>query len=153
MYSIDIVKFRDVYPGVLEDLMTIHYAEMKERLEDLGNVVSPFNPRLKEYYEAGDEGYLLTFILEKDWKAIGYCNMYITQDMHNQDLIAEEDAIFVLKEERNGIGAKFTKFILNNLKNRGIKHLTVSARTDPRVTKLWKRLGFKEIATQMQYIF
>jgi ribosomal protein S18 acetylase RimI-like enzyme len=73
--------------------------------------------------------------------------------MHNSDLIAQEDTIYVVPEHRNGIGRKFTKVILAELKERGVKRLNVSAMTDLRATKLWKRLGFKELATQMTYTF
>jgi ribosomal protein S18 acetylase RimI-like enzyme len=73
--------------------------------------------------------------------------------MHNNDLIAQEDTVFVLKEHRNGIGKKLVKFVVEELRSRGVKRLNVSARTDLRVAKLWKRMGFKEAATQMTYEF
>jgi GNAT superfamily N-acetyltransferase len=73
--------------------------------------------------------------------------------MHNQDLIAKEDTVFVLKEHRNGIGKKLVKFVIEELRGRGVKRLNVSAMTDLRVAKLWKRMGFKEAATQMTYEF
>jgi GNAT superfamily N-acetyltransferase len=59
----------------------------------------------------------------------------------------------VLPEHRNGIGKKFIKVILEELKERGVKRLNVSAMTDLRAAKLWKRIGFKESATQMIYKF
>jgi ribosomal protein S18 acetylase RimI-like enzyme len=73
--------------------------------------------------------------------------------MHNGDLIAQEDTIYVLPEHRNGIGKKFVKIILDELKERGVKRVSVAALTDLRVAKLWKRMGFKETAIQMMYIF
>jgi GNAT superfamily N-acetyltransferase len=73
--------------------------------------------------------------------------------MHNHDLIAQEDTIFVIKEHRNGIGKKLVRFVLEELKTRGVKRLNVSAKTDLRVAKLWGRMGFKEAATQMTYEF
>lgn len=153
MYTIVIEKFRDAWETSLKELMTIHYAEMEKRLLSEGINCSPFNPRLNAYFEAGDEGYLLSYILRLDDKSIGYCNLYLTQDMHNSDLIAEEDALFVLEGYRNGIGRRLSKFILDDLRSRGVKRFCVSARTDPRATKLWARLGFKPSATQMQYDF
>jgi predicted N-acetyltransferase YhbS len=73
--------------------------------------------------------------------------------MHNGDLIAQEDTIFVLKDHRNGVGKKLVKVILEELKERGVKRVLVSAMTDLRVAKLWARMGFKEAATQMIYTF
>jgi predicted N-acetyltransferase YhbS len=73
--------------------------------------------------------------------------------MHNFDLIAKEDTIFVIEEHRNGIGKKLVRAVLEELKHRGVKRLHVSAMTDLRVAKLWSRMGFREAATQMIYKF
>jgi ribosomal protein S18 acetylase RimI-like enzyme len=151
-YVITVEKFAETY-NELEPLYQQHYAEMTERLGKNGIKCSPFNPRLDKYAEAGEAGWLLTFVLRADGKACGYINVYITNDMHNQDLIAQEDALFVINEHRNGVGKKLVQFGLEELKKRGVKRLNVSAMTDLRVAKLWKRMGFKEAATQMLYTF
>lgn len=151
-YDVKIEPFKDVYEE-LEPLYKQHYAEMTARLLEQGIRVSPYNPRLDRYYKASEEGWLLTFVLRSDGVAVGYSNIYLTNDMHNDDLIAQEDTIFVTKDHRNGIGRRMSKYILEVLKSFGVKRLTVSARTDLRVAKLWKRMGFKETAIQMAYIF
>ena len=151
-YEITIEKFGPTYKE-LEPLYRQHYSEMTERLEANGLECSPYNPRLDEYIKAGDGGWLLTFVLRLEGKAVGYSNVYITNDMHNGDLIAQEDTIFVLKEHRNGVGKKLVKVILEELRERGVKRVSVSALTDLRVAKLWKRMGFKEAAIQMLYTF
>mgnify|MGYP003335101384 FL=1 len=92
-------------------------------------------------------------LFRSDGQACGYSNVYLTRDMHNQDLIATEDTVFVLKEHRNGVGKQLVRFILDDLQRRGVKRLLVSAMTDLRVAKLWGRMGFKEAATQMVYTF
>ena len=145
-------NFTDTYRE-LEPLYRLHYAEMVARLEEAGILYSPYNPRLEEYGKASDGGWLLTFVLRSDGAACGYINVYITNDMHNNDLIAQEDTLFVVKEHRTGVGKKLVKFGIDELKSRGVKRLNVSAKTDLRVAKLWKRMGFKEAATQMTYQF
>lgn len=151
-YEITLEKFKETY-SELEPLYRQHYSEMVERLAGQGVHYSPYNPRLDEYIKAGDGGWLLTFVLRLNGKAIGYSNVYITNDMHNQDLIAQEDTIFVLKEHRNGVGKKMVKHILEELRVRGVKRVLVSAMTDLRVAKLWGRMGFTGVATQMIYKF
>jgi len=96
---------------------------------------------------------LLTYVLRLNGSACGYANVYLTNDMHNGDLISQEDTLFVLKDHRNGVGKKLVQFVLEDLKSRGVKRLMVSAMTDLRVAKLWSRMGFKEAATQMIYEF
>jgi ribosomal protein S18 acetylase RimI-like enzyme len=96
----------------------------------------------------------LTFIVRtEEGKAVGYCNVYVTNDMHNHDLIAQEDTIYVVPEHRNGIGKKLVQFALEELRRRGVKRVMVAAMTDLRVAKMWRRMGFKELATQMIYRF
>lgn len=151
-YEITTENFKDTYLE-LEPLYRTHYAEMTERLKGQGIEMSPYNPRLHEYGEACDRGDLITYVLRCDGVACGYSNVYLTRDMHNQDLIATEDTIFVLKEHRNGVGKKLVVYGLQDLKSRGVKRLLVSAMTDLRVAKLWNRMGFKEAATQMIYNF
>jgi len=151
-YTFHLGRFKETYEE-LEPLYRQHYAEMTDRLEKNGIPYSSYNPRLDRYISAGDRGDLLTFVLRFDGEAVGYSNVYLTNDMHNGDLIAQEDTIFVLKEHRNGVGKKLVRVILEELKERGVKRVSVAALTDLRVAKLWKRMGFKEAAIQMMYTF
>ena len=151
-YAFSVESFKDTYLE-LEPLYRQHYKEMTDRLSEAGILYSPYNPRLEEYGKASDGGWLLTFVLRSDGAACGYANVYVTNDMHNHDLIAQEDTLFVIKEHRNGVGKKLVKFVIEELRSRGVKRLNVSAKTDLRVAKLWKRMGFKEAATQMTYQF
>lgn len=152
-YTFSVEKLRDVY-AELEPLFRQHYAEMTARLEGDGFPVSPYNPRLDEYYKASDGGWLLTFVVRKDGVPCGYSNIYITSDMHNHDKIAMEDMLFLAKEHRkNGVGKRFVEYGLQEMRKRGCKRLVVSALTDLRVAEIWRRMGFKDLATQMQYTF
>ena len=151
-YTIALENFKATYLE-LEPLYRQHYSEMAERLKGQGVEISPYLPRLNEYGAACDRGDLLTFVLRLDGIACGYSNVYLTNDMHNHDKIATEDTIFVLKEHRNGVGKKLVSFVLDDLRGRGVKRVLVSAMTDLRVAKLWGRMGFKEVATQMIYTF
>jgi GNAT superfamily N-acetyltransferase len=151
-YSIAIEDFDNTYHEI-EVLYREHYNEMAERLAKNEIIVSPYNPRIDEYSKACKGGWLITMIARCDGKAVGYCNVYITNDMHNRDLIAQEDTLFVTKEHRNGIGKKLVQFGIEELRKRGVKRLNVSAMTDLRVAKLWERMGFKNAAYNMIYTF
>lgn len=139
--------------GELVILYGRHYAEMQARLASQGIEISPFNPRYKDYFEAFDAGYLINYVIRLDGAAVGYSNIYLTNDMHNGDFIAQEDTIYVLPEHRNGVGKRFSKFILDDLRGRGVKRISVTAITDLRVAKLWERMGFKHTAHHMTYTF
>lgn len=138
----------------MQALYRRHYGEMQLRLAGQGVHLPPYNPRLDQYFNAGDQGHLLHFVVRAETgDAAGYSNIYLTNDMHNGDLIAREDTIYVLPEHRNGIGRRLSKAILGNLKERGVVRLNVTALTDLRVAKLWKRMGFREVGLEMTYIF
>lgn len=151
-YTIAVERFTETY-AELEPLYREHYAEMQARLLSKGIATSDYNPRISEYIKADKGGWLLSFVLRHDGAARGYGNVYITNDMHNGDLIAQEDTIFVTKSHRNGIGRKLMKFGLDELRKRNVRRGYVSAVTDLRVAKLWRRMGFEEVAVQMVYAF
>jgi len=73
--------------------------------------------------------------------------------MHNGEPIAQEDTIFIEKAHRNGIGRKLALFILDELRRRGVKRVTITPVTDLRVGKIWQRMGFRPMAQVMTYIF
>lgn len=151
-YEIHLEKFGEVYDEVCF-LFAEHYAEMQRRLESKGIKVSPFAMRVKVYEAYNDQGWMRFYVLRKDGNPVGYGIVYVTQDMHNGDQIAQEDALYVLKEHRNGIGKSLVRHVIADLAQLGVKRLIVSAVTDLRVSKLWRRMGFKDLAMQMVYEF
>jgi GNAT superfamily N-acetyltransferase len=151
-YTYSIEKFHDIWQE-FEPLFRAHYSEMLERLASQGIEFSPFNWRLDEYLKASHAGYLIMYVARLDNKPVGHCAVYITNDMHNMDLIAQEDALYISKEHRKGIGKNLVRFGLIDLRNRGVKRLNVSAMTDLRVAKLWERMGFKHTCANMTYTF
>lgn len=138
----------------LEPLYRRHYSEMKSRLEKDGFSIGDYKPRLSLYFPAFEGGWLLNFVARTNaGEAVGYANVYLTNDMHNGDSIATEDLIYVLPEHRNGLGSKIVKFALEELRNRKVKRVVVSPVTDLRVAKIWRRMGFREVAVRMTYEF
>lgn len=143
----------DLNYNELEPNYRRHYEEMRERLAADGIEVSPYNPRLEAYFRAFREGWLLNYVVRFDGAPIGHANVYLTNDMHNGDLIAREDMIYIVPEHRKGVGRQLVKHILGDLEKRGVKRVMVSALTDLRVSKLWRRIGFEDLALQMVYQF
>lgn len=151
-YEISIER-GDLNFAELEPIYRQHYGEMKSRLDADGVPIGEFNMRIEAYFEAWSEGWLINYVARKDGRAVGYCNVYLTDDMHNSERIAQEDALYVLPEHRRGVGRDLVKFALADLEARGVKRVHITPVTDLRVGKIWKRMGFKEVATQMMYVF
>jgi len=137
----------------LDPLYRQHYAEMQFRLKADGIPIGPYNPRLDEYFKAMDGGWLLTYIVRDQETVVGYSNVYLTNDMHNGEFIAQEDTIYVLPEHRNGIGRKLVLHILKDLRQRGVKRANITPVTDLRVGVIWRRLGFRPVAEVMTFVF
>jgi L-amino acid N-acyltransferase YncA len=137
----------------LEPLYRQHYATMRERIEATGVPMSAYNPRIEEYRKAADGGWLLNFVLRCGGKAVGYANIYLTNDMHNNDFIAQEDTIYVDKQHRNGSGRLLARFVHQDLKARGVKRLNVTTATDLIVSKWLARQGYKHTAHCMTLVF
>jgi hypothetical protein len=127
-----------------------HYGEMKARLEKDGIAnIPPFNMRETQYVHAWSAGYLLNYTARYRGAPVGYFNVYLTNDMHNGDLVAQEDAIYMVPDHRKGAGMKLAKFGIADVKARGAKRMIVSAVTDTRSEILARRLGFKPMAVEM----
>lgn len=137
----------------IEPLYRRHYAEMKSRLDSDGIPIGDYNPRLNEYFASMDRGDILTFIVLENGTVVGYSNMYLTNDMHNGELISVEDTIYIVPEHRNGIGRRLAKTIMDHLRSLGVKRVTITPVTDLRVGKIWERMGFKPVAQMMTYNF
>lgn len=152
MIEFHLVNGIEWHPAI-DSLCRKHYAEMKARLEADGHKIGEYNPRLDAYFDGVRRGDLLTFIVLENGTLIGYSFIWLTNDMHNGELIAQEDTIYILPEYRNGTGRKLAKFILSELESRGVKRVTISPVTDLRVGKIWQRMGFKPVAQLMTYHF
>ncbi|RWL45307.1 MAG: N-acetyltransferase [Mesorhizobium sp.] len=146
-YVIAIENFNEAWPDI-EPLCRTHYGEMQARMAAEGMKIGDFNPRLNIY---GSASHLLCFVVRKEGEAVGYAFIWITQDMHNSELISKEDTIYMRQDHRNGIGRRFTKHILAELKARGCVRAHVTIATDLRVAKMCERVGFKRSAIAMTY--
>lgn len=152
-YRITIENFGAAYVDV-QPLLVRHYGEMQARLEGQGMRCPPFNPRLGTYVASSDSGDILLFVVRSEkGEAVGYALIWLALDMHNSELISQEDAIYVRPDHRNGIGMKLTKHILNELRSRGVKRAHVTTMTDLRVAKLCERVGFRHTAHAMTLFF
>ena len=151
-YTVALERISENY-AEMEPIYRQHYAAMQERMAGSGVQMSGYAPRTKQYFEANDGGWLLHFVLRCDGQAVGYSNIYVTNDMHNGELIAQEDTIYVVPEHRNGSGRLLARSVHAELKTRGVKRLNVTTATDLRVSKWLERQGYKHTAHCMTLVF
>jgi GNAT superfamily N-acetyltransferase len=152
-YAFALENFADTY-AEMEPIYRRHYGEMQARLKADGVEIPPFAPRVDQYRKANEAGYMLLYIVrDVEGRAVGHSSLYLTNDMHNGEFMAQEDTIYILPEHRNGVGKRLVRFILDDLKRLGVKRVMITPVTDLRVGKIWQRMGFRPVAQVMTYTF
>ena len=151
-YVFGIEKLTDTIADT-DRLWREQFAQMNERLSAAGVKTYPYNPNYKGYLASNDAGILIYYTARRHGKLVGHSTIYLFNSMHDQTLMAREDTIFVTAEHRKGVGRLLTKFILQDLKSRGVTRGIVQVITDLRVEKLWNRMGFKTTGVTMQIDF
>jgi hypothetical protein len=149
-YTVTADNFRDTYDE-LKDMYEAYYKEMCAR-ETLP--CPDYNPRVDEYMRLGDIGEMITYVLrDEEGVAKGCCNVFLANDMHNQDLIAIEDTIYIAPDSRGGKGKAFGQCILQDLQSKGVKRFIITVLETSGIAETCRKAGFRDIATQMVYTF
>ena len=147
-YTISLEDYNDT----LQELMPMYrraYEEMLGFVPESSNR-QEFNPWIEAYTLSNVEKTLLLFVVRKGTEAVGYCIMFVTRDLKDNQLMAYEDYIYLEPGHRNGLGKYLAKFIIAELAARGVKRVTVSVLKGTGLELVWSRLGFKVTATQME---
>lgn len=151
-YTYAVEKMADVWDE-FEPLARMQYAEMVDRLAPMGREHAPFNPLKETYLSYNERGLLTLFTIRHDGVPVGYAMVYVMPDMHNQELVAREDTLYVHPDHRRGVGRNLVKKILEALRVSGVKRVEVEVTTDPRVAHAWRRMGFQDTSTRLSYYF
>lgn len=152
-YRVSLESYEKTYTE-LYALYEAAFTEIANRLKEDGVVLAPFNPLVSEYINLERTGGLLTYVLrDAAGEAKGFCTVYLANDMRNGELMAQEDAIYIMPECRTGVGKTLVRCILMDLQKRGVRRVIISALDAFGVAKIWRRIGFRDLATQLIYSF
>ena len=144
----------DVFRDVQAEVGTLHAAYYKEMVARSEMPRAEYAPRTEEFLRMGDIGEMVTYILRDESKvAVGFCNVYLANDMHNGELIAIEDTIYIIPNFRGGLGKAFGQCILEDLKPRGVKRFIITVLDVAGIADTCRKAGFRDIASQMEYTF
>lgn len=147
-YKVAIESYKDTYEE-LKHLYKQCYEELALIAVKDGRIYPKYDPWLRSYNETDEVGALVLYVVREFGIAVGYCLMYLTQDTRTQKLVTYEDSLYMLPDHRNGIGMMLGKIIVQDMKLRGVTRIFLSA-INNRVVNMWKRIGFKPIATTME---
>jgi GNAT superfamily N-acetyltransferase len=147
-YSFSVENISESY-GEMRPLYEQHYAEMRNNFMSNGVELGPFKPNEDMFHDAVRAGNFIGYVARFNGEPVGYFNFYLTNDSLDGELVAHEDALYAVKDHRNGLGKQLLKFAVEQLKRHDVKRLYVTGSTDPRVSNLWSRMGFKPVAQVM----
>lgn len=147
-YKISIESFPDTF----EELRPLYEKAYKEMMENLpsGILREKYDPWISAYLEAHEAKTLILFVVRLEGIAVGYCIMFISQDTKDSKLIAYEDYIYLQPEHRKGLGKLLVKFIVNELRARGINRIYIFPIPSTGLYKVWGRMGFRVTGIAME---
>jgi len=151
-YTMHIERFDKTYPE-MEPLYRQHFAEMRERKAAFGIKIDDYDLDTEGYFAYAASGQLISYVARCDGAPVGYALIYYARDHRTGEIIATEDALFVMPDHRNGIGRKLIMFVLAELRKTNVKRLQTTVAGDRRVASLLARMGFKNTAIEMTYAF
>ena len=149
-YTVSLESYINTY-GELSALHKAAFDEVVDKLASDGVKLSPFAPNLDEYKLLEQNGNLLLYVYREmdSGSPIGFCAVHICNDLRNGDLMATEDAIYILPAHRGKLGVKFVKCIFNDLTNRGVRYCLINSLNSFAGHNIWRRLGFRDYAMQL----
>jgi GNAT superfamily N-acetyltransferase len=133
-----------VLDGVFDQLKMLHKSHWDET-EAYRN--SEFSPRYDLLVDYWNRGLLLIWGLFNDTgDLVGHLSMYVTTSVHTGEMIATEDALYVLPEYRKGYGAALSRQMLSDIRKVGVSECWATCKPATRVGMMLKRLGFSHVA-------
>lgn len=101
-----------------------------------------FAPDFDRYNAYEVAGMAILFTVRDDGRMVGHGLMYICPSMHTQQIIATEDAMFLLPEYRRGRNAlRLYQFVEQECAKRGAVEIMVTAKPDTGAARILEHLG------------
>ncbi len=133
------------FADCLEELKPLHIAHWMETENYRQGL--PFNPNYERYKTFAEVGFYRLFTARDNGKVVGNIGMYVTQSMHTQTKIAQEDTLFLLPEARRGFTAsKFIRFVESVLVSEGVEEINITIKRTNAMDVLMRRLGYTHAA-------
>lgn len=106
----------------------------------------PFAPSFERYDEYDRAGWYFEATMRDQGRLVGYCGIYVVPSMHSQQMIATEDALFILPDYRRGRNAlRFIQFLEMECRQRGVVEVNITSKNEA-VKRLLEHLDFPVVA-------
>lgn len=140
---------KEEYNGVtfqverLADCFDEVVAQHQAQWDEVEKVREDLNPDYEGVLARERAGTYVLFTARKDGELVGNTGCYLFRSMHNQDLSAKEDTMYLAPEVRKGRTAiKFFRYCESQLRRTGVEEITVQVKTTNKAYMLWEREGY-----------
>lgn len=109
-----------------------------------------FRPDKNRYCHFNDIGYLRVYTARDDGRLIGYAGMYVTRNMHTQEMLSSEDYWFLEDNyRRTRTSVRFYHFVEQSLIDLGVTTITmtVSLNNASQASQLLEKLGYRHVSS------
>ena len=108
-----------------------------------------FNPKYQRYVDYNKIGFYQFFTVRVEGKLVGNAGIYVTEGMHDQRQMAQEDTWFLLTEARGGMSAvRFLAFVEADLRAQGVTDFYMSTKLANQAGRILELRGFAHVANQ-----
>lgn len=136
----------EAFQDVLPELALLHKLQWEET-ENYRKAL-PFNPNYLSAAKYADLGIYRIFTVRRDGELVGHLSLYVTESMHTQTKLAQEDSLFLRKDVR-GIGRtalRLLQFAELKLQALGVKEVYCSVKHGASSKGLLAKMGYTHVS-------
>lgn len=148
-YTIQAERFREVLPE-LDALHAAHWAETERH-----RISVPMNPDTDYMADREHAGGLIQFTARDDaGRLVGNMRVYISRDMHAQQLVCTEDTLYLLPEHRGGfLAVRLWQFVEKAVVSLGVREVRFSSKLANKAHRLATYLKYRPVGTEFVKVF
>lgn len=137
------------YADCLHELKPLHAAHWRETEKHRHNL--QLNMDYPGFLRMERAGRLVLFTIRQGGELVGHTTMKLSNSMHSQTLVANEDSLFLREDKRGNLFMilQFLKYVAETLGEMGVAEIRVSTKLVNGADKLLVRAGFKPFAIQL----
>lgn len=146
-YVLHVERFTSVLPELMP-LHEVHWLETEKHRHGLA--LAPNYAAM-----AADDlaGHLLQFTVRCDHRLVGALRMYVMQSRHSDNLLAEEDTLFIEQAHRTGLlGLKLLRYAEECLALIGVREISANSKLVNGADALMRRMKYEPVAMQFHKI-
>lgn len=139
-YRVERVQDLEAVFGPLQLLHRAHWDETEEYRK------AAFCPQYETFKKYWVWKMVRIWVARHGEEIVGHLTVYLHTSMHTGEVLATEDALYVLPEHRKGVGTALVRQCIADLREEGVAEIWATTKPETRVGLILRRLGFSHVA-------